>query len=117
MADQPDASGISWRELAAREEGQLHLPGSGSVEEVGYNEDQGWGFDRLQKLAFRTSGLHDMRHGYAVACLRGGVPLKVVSEALGHSRSSFTSDCYMHVLPGMSEQVATAIETAFGGEQ
>jgi hypothetical protein len=55
MADQPDASGISWRELAAREEGQLHLPGSRAVEEVGYDEGQGWGFDRLQKSAMYQS--------------------------------------------------------------
>ena len=38
--------------------------------------------------------------------------VKVVSEALGHSGSSFTLDVYMHVLPGMGEQVASAIETA-----
>lgn len=38
--------------------------------------------------------------------------MKVVGEALGHSRSSFTMDVYAHVLPGMGEQVASAIETA-----
>jgi hypothetical protein len=41
------------------------------------------------------------------------VNVKVVSEALGHSRSSFTLDVYAHVLPGMGEQVAEAIEAAF----
>jgi hypothetical protein len=55
MADEPDASGISWRELAAREEGQLHLPGSSLVDEVGNDEGQGWGFDRLQKGAMYQS--------------------------------------------------------------
>jgi integrase len=44
--------------------------------------------------------LHDLRHGFAVALLRAGVNVKVVSEALGHSRASFTLDPYMHVLPG-----------------
>ena len=53
-----------------------------------------------------------LRHGFAVALLRANVHVKVVSEALGHSRASFTLDTYMHVLPGMGEQVAAAIETA-----
>jgi integrase len=58
--------------------------------------------------------LHDLRHGFATALLKAGVNVKVVSEALGHSRSSFTMDTYQHVLPGMGEQVASAIETALG---
>jgi hypothetical protein len=40
------------------------------------------------------------------------VNVKVVSEALGHARTAFTMDVYAHVLPGMGEQVATAIEAA-----
>lgn len=59
--------------------------------------------------------LHDLRHGFASALLKAGVNVKVVSEALGHSRSSFTLDVYAHVLPGMGEQVASVIETALGG--
>ena len=58
--------------------------------------------------------LHALRHGYATACLRAGVPLKIVSEALGHARSSFTADTYQHVLPGMGRQAADAIEAALG---
>jgi integrase len=59
--------------------------------------------------------LHDLRHGFATALLRAGVNVKVVSEALGHSRTAFTLDVYAHVLPGMGETVAAAIETALGG--
>jgi integrase len=46
---------------------------------------------------------HDVRHSYATASLRAGVPVKVVSERLGHSSVSFTQDTYMHVIPGMDE--------------
>jgi integrase len=60
--------------------------------------------------------LHDMRHGFATELLRRGVPTKVVSEALGHSRAAITMDAYQHVLlPSMGEQVADAIEAALGG--
>lgn len=59
--------------------------------------------------------LHDLRHGFACALLKAGVNVKVVSETLGHARSSFTMDVYMHVMPGMGEQVAAAIENALGG--
>jgi integrase len=56
--------------------------------------------------------LHDLRHGFATALLKAGVNIKLVSEALGHSRTAFTMDVYQHVLPGMGEQVASAIEAA-----
>ena len=49
--DERGFSGISWLELASRDEGGLRLPGSRFVEEVGYNEGEGWGFDHLQKSA------------------------------------------------------------------
>lgn len=33
-----------------------------------------------------------------------GVPLKVVSERLGHSTPAFTKATYQHVLPGMQAE-------------
>ena len=71
------------------------------------------GFARIaDSVGLGDVRLHDLRHGFAVALLREGINVKVVAEALGHSRASFTLDTYMHVLPGMGEQVASAIETA-----
>jgi integrase len=71
------------------------------------------GFARIaESVGLGDVRLHDLRHGFAVALLRAGVNVKVVAEALGHSRASFTLDTYMHVLPGMGEQVASVIETA-----
>ena len=42
---------LSWRDLAAREEAALAFPGSRLVDERGYDEGEGWGFDDLQKSA------------------------------------------------------------------
>lgn len=35
-----------------------------------------------------------------------GVPIKVVSERLGHSHPAFTMHTYQHLLPGMSSAAA-----------
>lgn len=53
--------------------------------------------------------LHDLRHTCAVLHLKAGVPVKVVSELLGHSTTAFTMDVYQHVLPGMQEDAAERI--------
>ena len=57
--------------------------------------------------------LHDVRHSYATAAsLQAGVPVKVVSERLGHASVAFTQQVYMHVIRGMGEegaQLAAAI--------
>jgi integrase len=59
--------------------------------------------------------LHDLRHAYATTLLKANVHPKVASEALGHSSVSFTMDVYSHVMPGMQEEAAKAIEQALGG--
>jgi site-specific recombinase XerC len=55
---------------------------------------------------------HDLRHGSATLSLVAGVPMKVVSETLGHSKASFTSDVYTSVLPEVHRAAAEAVATA-----
>lgn len=51
---------------------------------------------------------HDLRHTHAsfTTTLQDGVPIKVVSERLGHSHPAFTMATYQHVLPGMQADAA-----------
>jgi integrase len=42
------------------------------------------------------------------------VPVKVVSERLGHATTSITLDVYSHVLLGMQEAVVEKIDAALG---
>lgn len=49
---------------------------------------------------------HDVRHTHASLLLKAGVPIKVVSERLGHATASFTLDVYGWVLPGMQADAA-----------
>ena len=57
-----------------------------------------------------TMRFHDLRHTHATLLMDAGVPTKVISERLGHSRTSFTEDAYQHVLPGMQEDAARTAE-------
>lgn len=64
-------------------------------------------FDRMVRRApVPTIRFHDLRHTHATLLMDAGVPPKVISERLGHSRTSFTADSYQHVLPGMQADAA-----------
>lgn len=59
--------------------------------------------------------LHDLRHTHATLAMQAGVPIKVISERLGHESPAFTMKQYAHVLPTMQAEAATLIaETVLG---
>jgi integrase len=62
-----------------------------------------------------TTCLHDIRHSTATLLLSRGVPIKVVSEMLGHADVSITLSIYAHVLPDMQDGAADAMDDALGG--
>ena len=73
--------------------------------------------DRVSKLfnsAVKASclpriTLHGLRHTWATLALQAGVPIKVVSERLGHASVAFTMNIYQHVLPGMQREAAELV--------
>ena len=54
--------------------------------------------------------LHDLRHTHGTLLIAAGVPVKVVSERLGHATPTFTIETYQHVLPGMQVDAAPVFE-------
>jgi integrase len=52
---------------------------------------------------------YGLRHSCATLLLEEGVPLKIVSERLGHSTIALTADTYSHVTPSMQQQAADAL--------
>ena len=64
---------------------------------------------RLPHLTF-----HGLRHAHATLALTAGINPKIVSERLGHSSVAVTMDIYSHVLPGMQEEAALAVENLLG---
>jgi integrase len=61
----------------------------------------------LPKIRF-----HDLRHTCATLLLSRNVHPKIVQEMLGHARVATTLDTYSHVLPGIGDQAAAAMEDA-----
>ena len=63
---------------------------------------------RKAKLPHLT--FHGLRHAHATMALIAGVNPKTISERLGHSSIATTMDVYSHVLPGLQEEAAKAVE-------
>ncbi|HSH62221.1 MAG TPA: site-specific integrase [Acidimicrobiales bacterium] len=75
-------------------------------------------FERLvARSGLPTIRLHDLRHTHASLLLKAGVPIKVVSERLGHATPSFTLDVYSWVLPGMQAEAASVFAELVSGSQ
>jgi integrase len=64
---------------------------------------------RVARAGLPRIRLHDLRHTHASLGLAAGVPVKVMSERLGHTSSSFTADAYQHVTPALEEQAAATV--------
>jgi integrase len=64
----------------------------------------------LKRAGLPEIRFHDLRHTCATLLLGRGVHAKFVQELLGHANISITLDTYSHVLPGMGDQTARAME-------
>lgn len=78
-------------------------------------------FSSWFKQVCRRSGLpsvrlHDIRHSYVTALLAAGVPLKIVSQRVGHASPMVTLAIYQHVLPGDDRAAATIGAKAILGD-
>jgi len=58
--------------------------------------------------------LHDLRHAHASHLLQAGVPIKVVSERLGHAGVAITLEVYQSILPGMQQTAVDQAEILYG---
>ena len=72
------------------------------------------GIDFVAESKLPRIRFHDLRHCHATVMLKSNIHPKIVSERLGHSRVALTMDVYSHVIPGMQQEAAAAIDAAFG---
>jgi integrase len=59
---------------------------------------------------------HDLRHTYATLSLSAGIPLKIVSQRLGHASIMVTADLYQHVTPQLEEDAAAKVASLILGQ-
>lgn len=71
----------------------------------------------VERAGLPRISMKGLRHTHASLALKAGVPVKVVSERLGHSSTSFTMDTYAHVLPGMQEDAAETVASLVAGSR
>ena len=58
-----------------------------------------------RRLGLTPIGIQGLRHSIATTALRSGVPIKVMTERLGHSSTSVTMDRYSHVVQERHREV------------
>ena len=68
----------------------------------------------LKKAGLPNIRFHDLRHTCATLLLQMGQHPKFVQELLGHANISLTLDTYSHVLPGVGDGLADAMDDALG---
>ena len=70
-------------------------------------------FTRIRSSAgFSRGDIYSLRHSFATYLLLGGTPVEVVSQHLGHARTSITMDVYSHAT---EEDRLEAIKTGASG--
>jgi len=67
----------------------------------------------LVKAGLPPMRFHSLRHTAATLLMAEGVNVKVASEMLGHADVTTTLRTYSHVLPGMQQQAADAMDRLF----
>lgn len=74
-----------------------------------------WFKQNCRRAALPSIRLHDVRHSYVTALLGQRVPLKVVSQRIGHSSPVVTMTIYQHVLESDDvEAAAVGARSIFG---
>jgi integrase len=66
----------------------------------------------LRKAGLPHIRFHDLRHTCATLLLSQNTHPKFVQELLGHATIAITLDTYSHVIPGMGDYTARAMENA-----
>ncbi|AWN24261.1 hypothetical protein DKM44_14345 [Deinococcus irradiatisoli] len=75
-------------------------------------------FDLLgNQLGLPRIRLHDLRHTNASLAARQGMPLKVLSERLGHATPGFTAKTYQHLYDDQHREAALTLAELTGGRK
>ncbi len=69
-------------------------------------------FQRILKRAgIEKCSFHTLRHTFATRLFEKGIPAKIVSEFLGHSKVSHTLDIYTHCTPSVKSEAIKVLDS------
>ena len=71
----------------------------------------------IARLSYHQVGQVVRDDGPQTHLIKAGTPTKVVSERLGHAKTSITEDLYQHVIPGMQREAAASFAAAVKAER
>ena len=71
----------------------------------------------VNQIGIPSARIHDLRHTYAVNCIRAGDDIKTVQSNLGHATAAFTLDTYAHVTEEMKRESARRMDGFIEGIQ
>jgi integrase len=74
----------------------------------------GWWAAAVRRAGLRHIRLHDARHTAATLALRAGVPVKVVTQRLGHTNVTTTLSIYQHVTQQDDQAAADVLGKLLG---
>lgn len=87
---------------------------TGGIERLGVSTVS-HAFDRMLAAAdLPEMTLHQLRHGCATLLLAQGVPMRVISEILGHANPSMTANVYAHVGADTKRSAMEQLEEILG---
>ena len=70
-----------------------------------------------KKNGFNNTHAHTLRHTSATLMIMNGIPLRVVSQRLGHNSTAVTNDIYTHVVQRADEMAADVLDKSLFGRK
>lgn len=69
----------------------------------------------MKRAGVKPIRIHDLRHTFATLAIGAGIPVKAVSESMGHADVATTLRTYTHVLPAQCKELARRVGTMLPG--
>jgi integrase len=71
----------------------------------------------IEKSGIEKCNFHTLRHTFTTRMFEIGVPAKIISELLGHSKVSHTLDIYTHVLPDKRDAAIKSLDAFYENQK
>jgi len=107
QSEQRELLGEQWnkgRWIVCREDGNFHRPDTFSSLFAAWTRRQ----SEIPRIRF-----HDLRHTHSSHLIWAGVPIKMISQRLGHETIQITLDTYGHLLEAHDQEAVERLEKLY----